>query len=142
MRGEFGEAPHGPSAGELGENVLEVGLGVHAEQDAVVDEGVGDGEALPTAPRAGEEKAASSDGERADASLGTSVVDLEAAVVEGPADEEPLILRVLGGLVERRLGQEAWVQVIDPAKMVGAVDFCVSLGPFDASASHKNDSVA
>ncbi len=115
MGGELGEASHGPSGGELGEDVLEVGLGIQAEEDAIVDEGIGDGEALSSAPRAGEEKAASPDGKGADASLGAPVVDLEAAVVEGSPDEVPLILRVLGGLAERRFGQKSGVHVIDPA---------------------------
>lgn len=115
-RGQLGEATEGPARLELGDDVLEVGLGVDAAEQAAVGQGEGDGEAFPAADGAGEVETPACGGEEPDSSFDATVVDLEAAVVEAAAEEVALVDGVGGRSTQRRLGQQ--LRVDEPDRVV------------------------
>src|SRR5664279_1011430 len=111
---EFQDAGHEVAALKLVDGVPEVGLGIDAENQAVVHESVGIGEALAAADGAGEEEVAASDGEIANSTLGTAVVDFESTVSETATEEDALVDGVGGGSPESGLGQQQGMDGINP----------------------------
>src|SRR5690349_1948158 len=102
--GELREASHGPTGLDLDQDVLEVVLGVQTEQQAVVDERVGDRETLAATDRACEQKVAPAHGKRPDSAFHAPVVDLETPVLEASTQENLLAQCVGGRRLQRRLG--------------------------------------
>jgi hypothetical protein len=72
---ELGHARQGVTALQFVDGVLEVASGINAEDDAVVDQGVGHREAFATAHGAFEKEISAPDSIVSDASFGSTVVD-------------------------------------------------------------------
>src|SRR5450759_825264 len=112
--GELGHARQGVAALKLVDGVLEVAPGIDAEDEAVVDQGVGHRETFTAAHGAGEEKVSAPDSVVADSSFGPAVVDLECTVAEAAAEKDSMVDGVGCGPAQRGLGQEGGMRAVDP----------------------------
>ena len=114
VRRQLRETAHEPAPFEFDEDVLEVTLGIDVQAQAVVDEGIGVGEPLATADRAGEQKVSASHGKETNSTFDAAVIDFETTIHETPAQEGALSDRVLRRHTKRRFGQQLRMHVIDP----------------------------
>jgi hypothetical protein len=113
-RGELAESLHGPTGFESVDDVDQVGVGIDAQDDAIVYERECSGEPLATTDGTGEEKVAPGDREGPDSSFTAPVVYLESPVFEAEAEVRSLVDGIGGCASQRRLGQQLGMNSVDP----------------------------
>ena len=112
--GELTEAFQRPAGLDSIDDIDEVGVGVDAEDDAIVYERECSGEPLATTDGTGEEKVAPGDREGPDSSFAAPVVYLESPVLEAVTEVRSLVDGVGGRSSQRGLGQQLRMDTIDP----------------------------
>src|SRR6185312_3502135 len=119
------------AADDAGDDVGEVGLGVHVVQLAGLDQRGEHGPVFGAAVGAGEEVVLAAEGERADGALDDVGVDLDAAVVEEPSEALPAAERVADRLRELALLAEGLKPGLQP-RLQGLDEWAASRLPLVA----------